>query len=71
MLARCASNAEAMKKVMKGQGRQSSLLFYERLGGRIVAETVVEIGGKQLFDGMYAWSDFHQGLFSGICQRGW
>ncbi len=31
--------------------------FYERLGGRMIAEKVVEIGGKQLVDVGYAWSD--------------
>jgi len=31
--------------------------FYERLGGRPVAEKVVEIGGKPLIDLAYAWSD--------------
>lgn len=31
--------------------------FYERLGGRLIAEKVVEIGGKQLSDVAYAWPD--------------
>ena len=31
--------------------------FYERLGGCLVAEKVVEIGGRQLMDVAYAWSD--------------
>jgi len=31
--------------------------FYERLGGRAVAEKVVGIGGKQLMDVAYAWAD--------------
>ena len=31
--------------------------FYEGLGGRLVAEKVVEIGGKQLSDVAYVWSD--------------
>jgi len=29
--------------------------FYERLGGRLVAEKVVEIGGRQLIDVAYVW----------------
>jgi ribosomal protein S18 acetylase RimI-like enzyme len=29
--------------------------FYERLGGRVVGEKVVEIGGSQLVDVAYAW----------------
>jgi hypothetical protein len=37
----------------------------------MVAEKIVEIGRKQLFDVLYAWPDFHQELFSSICQRGW
>lgn len=31
--------------------------FYERLGGKLVAEKVVEIGGKALLDVAYAWPD--------------
>jgi ribosomal protein S18 acetylase RimI-like enzyme len=31
--------------------------FYERLGGRPVAEKVVEIGGKPLLDVAYVWRD--------------
>lgn len=31
--------------------------FYERLGGRRIAEKVVEIGGKGLLDVAYAWAD--------------
>jgi L-amino acid N-acyltransferase YncA len=31
--------------------------FYERLGGRQVAEKVIEIGGKELTDVAYVWSD--------------
>lgn len=31
--------------------------FYERLGGRPVAEKVVEIGGKRLLDVAYGWPD--------------
>ena len=32
-------------------------LFYERLGGRMIAEKAVEIGGKELLDVAYAWPD--------------
>ncbi len=31
--------------------------FYEKLGGRLVGEKVVKIGGKQLLDVAYAWPD--------------
>jgi ribosomal protein S18 acetylase RimI-like enzyme len=31
--------------------------FYERLGGRLAAEKVVEIGGRPLVDMAYVWSD--------------
>jgi ribosomal protein S18 acetylase RimI-like enzyme len=31
--------------------------FYERLGGRMIAEKMVDIGGKQLLDVAYAWPD--------------
>lgn len=31
--------------------------FYERLGGRLTAEKVIEIGGKQLVDVAYVWPD--------------
>ncbi len=31
--------------------------FYERLGGRRIAEKPVEIGGKQLLDVAYSWPD--------------
>jgi GNAT superfamily N-acetyltransferase len=31
--------------------------FYERFEGRLVAEKVVEIGGRQLVDVAYAWPD--------------
>ena len=31
--------------------------FYERLGGQLSAEKVVEIGGKQLVDVAYTWPD--------------
>jgi hypothetical protein len=31
--------------------------FYERLGGRLAAEKVVEIGGRQLVDVAYVWPD--------------
>ena len=31
--------------------------FYERLGGRLAAEKVVEIGGKPLLDVAYVWPD--------------
>lgn len=31
--------------------------FYERLGGRRIAEKMVEIGGKQLLDVAYVWPD--------------
>jgi ribosomal protein S18 acetylase RimI-like enzyme len=34
--------------------------FYERLGGRRVAEKFVEIGGKQLLDVGFAWPDLHK-----------
>jgi ribosomal protein S18 acetylase RimI-like enzyme len=31
--------------------------FYERLGGRLVAEKVIEIGGRELTDVAYVWPD--------------
>jgi ribosomal protein S18 acetylase RimI-like enzyme len=31
--------------------------FYENLGGCVVAEKVIEIGGKQLVDVAYIWRD--------------
>jgi ribosomal protein S18 acetylase RimI-like enzyme len=31
--------------------------FYERLGGRLMGEKVVEVGGKELVDMAYAWPD--------------
>ena len=31
--------------------------FYERLGGRAIAEKVVEVGGKDLIDVGYGWPD--------------
>ena len=31
--------------------------FYEKLGGRLTAEKVVEIGGKELIDVAYVWTD--------------
>ena len=31
--------------------------FYERLGGRLAAEKVVEIGGRPLLDVAYVWPD--------------
>jgi len=40
--------------------------FYERLGGQLIGEKVVEIGGKQLIDVAYGWSDlssFNEGEF--------
>jgi ribosomal protein S18 acetylase RimI-like enzyme len=39
--------------------------FYEKLGGRMIAEKTVEIGGKELLDVAYAWPDlavFRQNL---------
>jgi ribosomal protein S18 acetylase RimI-like enzyme len=39
--------------------------FYERLGGRMIAEKVVEIGGKQLLDAAYVWPDLVE---STLCQ---
>jgi ribosomal protein S18 acetylase RimI-like enzyme len=39
--------------------------FYEKLGGRMIAEKTVEIGGKELRDVAYAWPDlaeFRQNL---------
>lgn len=34
--------------------------FYERLGGQVIAEKVVEIGGKALLDVAYGWPDLAQ-----------
>lgn len=31
--------------------------FYERLGGRLIGEKIVDIGGKPLVDVAYAWPD--------------
>jgi hypothetical protein len=31
--------------------------FYERLGSRMIAEKVIEIGAKQLVDVAYVWPD--------------
>jgi len=31
--------------------------FYERLGGRFIAEKWIEIGGKQLLDVAYVWQN--------------
>jgi len=31
--------------------------FYERLGGRMVADKVIEIGGQVLMDVAYVWLD--------------
>lgn len=39
--------------------------FYERLGGRLATEKVVEIGGRQLVDVAYVWSDL-----AGLRQQG-
>ena len=39
--------------------------FYERLGGRRIAEKVIEIGGKQLLDVAYVWPDLVE---STLCQ---
>jgi len=41
--------------------------FYQKLGGQMIAEKVIEIGGKQLTDVAYAWRDLtilRQGGFS-------
>lgn len=31
--------------------------FYERMGGRLIAEKAIEIGGRSLLDVAYAWPD--------------
>lgn len=35
----------------------SACRFYEKLGGRLIGEKTVEIGGKQLIDVAYAWNE--------------
>ena len=35
----------------------SACRFYERLGGQLIAEKMIEIGGKELTDVAYVWPD--------------